>query len=191
MAPEAGVRLTCMCEDCQTYAHWLGRAGDMLDRWGGTDVFQMTPAQVEIGGGRERLRCIRQSKRGAQRWYAGCCKTPVGNSLGPKLPFLGLHHLFMDHDGDGRPRDEVLGPILARCNARWAQGDPPPDAYDRAPLWVTGRSAWVLLKGWARGARRPSPFHGERGRPIAELEQMSLEERNRLRAIVRGVADRT
>lgn len=89
--PSSGNRLTCMCDTCQAYAHHLGQADKILDQYGGTDVFQMTPSQLSITEGIENLRCLRLEGRGVLRWYAGCCNTPVANTGHlPRCPLSGF-----------------------------------------------------------------------------------------------------
>ena len=72
VAPDTGMHVVCMCDDCQAFAHFLER-DDVLDASGGTAIFQLRPAQLEITAGREHLRCMRLSEKGLLRWYAGCC----------------------------------------------------------------------------------------------------------------------
>ena len=76
-----GSRLVCMCDDCQTYAHHLGRAGDILDAHGGTEVYQTYPARLGFTQGSEPVRCLRLSPKGLMRWHTGCCRTPIGNTF--------------------------------------------------------------------------------------------------------------
>ncbi|HEX5661616.1 MAG TPA: DUF6151 family protein, partial [Polyangiales bacterium] len=52
-----GTRGVCYCDDCQAYAHFLGGA-DLLDRWGGSDIYQMMPKRVSFDAG-SKLRCVR------------------------------------------------------------------------------------------------------------------------------------
>ncbi len=159
VSPKRGNRLSCLCDDCQTYAHYLGRASEILDEYGGTDLYQTTPAQLTLSSGQEHLCCLRLSPKGLLRWYAGCCNTPIANTLhSAKVPFASVCHLFMDHTTDGRPRDEVLGPLRGRIQARFGHGKLPPDASPKAPARVILRSAASLLSGWVRGAQSPSPF---------------------------------
>lgn len=189
--PDRGNRLVCMCDDCQTYAHWLDRADAILDPNGGTDVFQLTPAQVRITGGREHIRCMRLSPKGLMRWYAGCCNTPIANTLDrPRLPFLGMPHTFMDHAAGGRSRDEDLGPVLARIQARFGKPPLPADAYPRAPFGLILRSIRQLLRGKLAGAHTPSPVFDDAGKAIVEPTVISLEERERLRGLL-ARAERT
>jgi hypothetical protein len=64
-----GRRLACYCDDCQSFAHFLGRADDVLDAHGGTDVFSMTLAHLEITEGADQLACVRLTAGGMFRWY--------------------------------------------------------------------------------------------------------------------------
>jgi len=183
--PDRGNRLVCMCDDCQAYAHWLDRADAILDQNGGTEVFQLTPAQVRITAGREHVRCLRLSPKGLMRWYAGCCNTPIANTLDrPRLPFLGMPHTFMDHASDGRSRDEALGPVLTRINARYGKPPLAADSHARAPMWLILRAIRQLLRGWFAGAHSPSPVFDDAGEPIVEPTVISLDERQRLRGLV-------
>lgn len=171
-----------MCDDCQTYAHWLGEPERILDEHGGTDVFQLTPAQLRIDQGHEHVRCVRLSSKGLMRWYAGCCKTPIANTLAsPRVPFAGVLHTFMDHQGDGRSRDEVLGPVRARTQGRFAPGGCPDGASPRAPVGIIFRALRHLLGGLVSGAHRPSPFFEASGRPVVEPTVVPPEERRSLR----------
>jgi hypothetical protein len=180
--PDRGNRLVCMCDDCQAYARWLDRVDAILDQNGGTDVFQLTPAQVQITAGHEHIRCVRLTEKGLMRWYAGCCNTPIANTLAsPRLPFIGVPHTFMDHAADGRSRDQALGPVLARTQARFGKPPLPPDAYPRAPLGLILRSIRQLLRGFWAGAHRPSPLFDPAGQPIVTPTVISPAERERSR----------
>ena len=183
LSPATGNRLVCLCDDCQDYAHHLEREEAILDADGGTDVFQMTPAQLEITHGAEHLRCLRLSPKGLLRWYTGCCNTPVGNTLAsPRVPFVGVPHLFMDHAASGLSRDQALGPVRAKIQARFSPRAVPADAHRRAPPSLIARSAWQLLRGWLAGRQRPSPFFDARtGAPTVEPTVLTPGQRERLR----------
>lgn len=181
----SGVRLVCHCDDCQSFAHWLGRPSDILDEFGGTDVFQISPAQVTFHNGTEHLALMRLSPRGLPRWYASCCNTPVCNTMAsPRAAFASLIQPIMQHEGE---RNAEIGPIRGRVNAAYAQGSPPDaDARIRPGtlLRSLGRLAWASL----RGEHSPSPFF-EGGEPSRPATVISLEERERLRAAVRPQVD--
>lgn len=172
----------CHCDDCQAYARWVGVDG-VVDRHGGTDIFQMTPSQLRISAGAEHLHCVRLSQKGLMRWYAGCCRTPVGNTLAsPRVPFVGVVHTFMDHAADGRSRNDVLGPPIAFIQGRFAVGGAPPHVHASAPPSLLVRSARLLLAAWLRGKGRPSPFFDARsGAPVALPRVLTSAEREELR----------
>ena len=89
LSPRAGFRVVCYCDDCQAFAHYLGRAEQMLDPLGGTDIFQTSPARVEFVEG--TVASMRLAANGMLRWYSACCRSPVGNTFASRgLPFVGI-----------------------------------------------------------------------------------------------------
>jgi hypothetical protein len=179
---ERGNRLVCYCDDCQAYARHLGGDG-IVDAQGGTDIFQLTPAQIRLAADREPLRCLRLTEKGLLRWYAGCCRTPVANTLAsPRVPFAGLVHTFMDF-ASGTSRDEVLGPPLARIHGRFVASGVPPGAHATAPPWLVLRSARLLLGAWIRGKSRPHPFFdATTGAPVVAPQVLTPAQREELRS---------
>src|SRR4029079_15856291 len=85
----------------------------ILDRWGGTDIYQMSPGRLQIDAEAGALACVRLSDKGMHRWYCASCKTPIANTMRSKLPFAGVIHAIMDHAGAGVSRDELFGPTKA------------------------------------------------------------------------------
>ena len=179
VAPRAGCRVVCYCDDCQAFARFLARPG-ITDEWGGTDIFQMAPSRVRITSGGDVLSCVRLSDKGMHRWYCGECKTPVGNTVSPRIPFVGLIHTFMDHESDGRARDDVLGKPLGYVQAKFAIGTPPSPPRNSSLFRVMRRSARLLGKWWLTGAGSPSPFFDETRAPRAEPRILRPEERHAL-----------
>jgi hypothetical protein len=177
ISPSAGARVVCYCVDCQAFARFLARPG-ITDESGGTDIFQTAPSRVRITSGADALACVRLSEKGMHRWYCGECKTPVGNTQGPRIPFVGLVHSFMDHGSHGRPRDEVLGKPIAYLRAKFATGTVPPHARDSSMLRVIGRSVRLLGTWWITGAGSPSPFFDDKSHaPRVEPRILGVEER--------------
>jgi hypothetical protein len=171
--------VVCYCNDCQAFARFLARPG-ITDKWGGTDVFQMAPSRVRITAGMDVLRCVRLSDKGMHRWYCGECMTPVGNTVSPRVPFVGLIHSFMDHETDGRARDEVLGKPLGYTMTKSAVSPVPSSTGGASLLRVIGRSVRLLGKWWLTGAGSPSPFFDEQRVPRAVPRILSAEERRAL-----------
>lgn len=181
MAPGSGCRVVCYCDDCQAFARFLARPG-ITDEWGGTDIFQMAPSRVRITKGADALRCVRLTEKGLHRWYCGECKTPVGNTVSARVPFVGLIHTFMDHGSDGRTRDDALGLPLGYVHTKFAIGPLPPRGHGSSLLRVIARSVKLLGKSWLTGAGSPSPFFDDRTRaPRAEPRVLGTDERRALR----------
>lgn len=181
ISPATDSRAICYCDDCQIYALHLGASG-VLDERGGTDACLLSPRQVHFDQGVEHLRCVRLSPKGLYRWYAGCCNTPLGNTLGPRVPVVILVHSCMDHSSGGRTRDEDLGPAKLRMLARFAKGGPPPGAHPKTPPRLLIRFLRQLARSYFGGRSKPSPFWTDQGQPRAEPRLMDRDEREALRA---------
>jgi hypothetical protein len=177
VSANSGCRVVCYCTDCQAFARFLARP-DIMDPWGGTDLFQMAPARLRLTAGAAALSCVRLSEKGMHRWYCGECKTPVGNTLGPGVPFVGVARAFMDHESDGRSRDEVLGKPIGYIKAKSATGSLPVSVRDASVLPAVARTIRLLATWWLTGAGRPSPFFPDGTRaPRAVPRILSVEER--------------
>jgi len=162
VSPSGGFRFVCYCKDCQAFARFLDRA-DVLDAAGGTDIFQMPPARVELSSGSDAVRCLRLSATGVLRWHTACCGTPIANTAAdPRFPVVALIHSFMDHAASDRSRDAVLGPPLCRIYERSAIGPLPPSASPRLSVALAVRRASKILVWWMRGLARPNPFFDDR-----------------------------
>jgi hypothetical protein len=182
--PSTGLRSVCYCDDCQAYAHFLGRASDILDASGGTDIFTARPSQLEITIGHENLKCVRLTPKGMYRWYTDCCNTPIANSMAwPKMPFAGVVHSILDYAASGTKRDEALGPIRARVQGKYGKPPLPPGTHATAPLWVVFETLVFLWKGFWAKQHQPSPFFHADGRPRARPRVLTLSEREALRTL--------
>jgi hypothetical protein len=177
----------CHCDDCQAYAHFLQRS-DLLDTYGGTEIFQMTPAQLTLSEGVHQVRCMRLSPKGLLRWYAGCCNTPIANTMpSPKVPFMGAVTAFIEASALPR-KDDALGPVIVRAFGKFAKGGIPPGGHAKAPASYIFRSLRIFLGAWLKGQHVPSPFFDGTGKPVVQPKVISKEERERLRGMVNGVS---
>ena len=156
VAPHSGFRFVCYCQDCQAFARFLERP-DVLDTAGGTDIFHMPAGRVKLTTGTDAVRCLHLSSK-VFRWYTDCCRTPIGNTAGPRFPVIGLIHSFMSLDTDGRTRDEMLGAPLCRIFEGSAVGPLPPNAPPPRSLGLVALRVPTLLGWWFRGLGRPNPF---------------------------------
>lgn len=157
----AYARLTCYCRDCQAYARWLGLP-DMMDARGGTDIVAMAPSGLRFSQGRARIACITLSGR-VFRWYADCCRTPLGNtSRSPRLHYVGMCTACMP---DAPALDATFGPggrCVVHADSAIAPVRPTPVAFAFAALSIARGVSWARLR-----RLRSSPFFDETtGRPI-------------------------
>src|SRR5262249_53797607 len=116
----------------------------------------MPTGRVQLAAGTDAVRCLRFSSK-VYRWYSDCCRTPIGNTAGPRFPVVAVIHSFMSH-GAERHRDEVLGPPLCRIFERSAIGPLPPNAPGRPSLGLFTRRGSKLFGWWWRGLGHPHPF---------------------------------
>ena len=160
-SPQKVNRVICYCDDCQAFAHQLGRA-DLLNAQGGSDIVQVAPASLTFIKGQNRIAGLRLSPKGLFRWHTTCCNTPIGNTLGPAIPFVGI----VAQTFDGGPRTA-------------------------APAGSTGINLTLLLRaitkvlGWRlRGRAWPHPFFQPKTRePTYPLRVLSQEQREALRPL--------
>ena len=182
LSRSTGNRVICYCDDCQAFARFLERT-DVMDSAGGTDVFQMAPARIQVTEGTDALRCLRLSDKGLYRWYTDCCRTPIGNMVGSRIPAIGVIHSFMDHEADGRNRDDVLGKPIALVHGRFAVGGIPPHAHATAPLGVVGRVVGMTLGWWIAGLGSPNAFFDPSTKaPRVKPRVLTTDERAALRS---------
>ena len=162
IAPKAdGTRSICHCRDCASFARHLERH-DYLDN-GGTELFQCLPADVTFDSGQEHLKLLRLSPTGLFRWYAGCCNTPIANTLPKNLPFAGMI-LPKGRKDFGRVKYVING--------------------EQAPMPVKDRgvpgAVFSIFKRMALGmitGRRGSPFWQDAKTPAAEAYVLTKAER--------------
>lgn len=165
-------RAVCHCADCQAYARHLDdgsdNGGDTLDEFGGTDVLQLTPAQVTFHQGADQLRCLRLTAKGLYRWYAGCCKTPIANTIAPGLPFVGLVHNALAADA---AMDTNVGPVQFYMQGKTAIAQRPGvKVHSGFPVgWFLATLPWFLMAK-IRGKQKPSPFFDDSGNPTVTPE---------------------
>ena len=169
ISPQVGIRVVCYCDDCQAFANHLGAGDTTLDSHGGTDIFQMSPAVLNIEQGLDNLACLRLTPRGPLRWYTKCCRTPIGNTPPThQLPFVGLIHSCVNVEEQSL--DQMLGPVSARIMVRYAKGDITTLDNTSAGFSLShlARMVWKLLLWRVHRDHKHSPFFdADTGAPIA------------------------
>jgi uncharacterized protein DUF6151 len=174
VGPRTVNRAVCYCHDCRAYVHWLER-DDLLDARGGSEIIQLARARLEIAEGIDQVRCMRLSPKGMHRWYAECCRTPLGNTI-PRIPYLGVVRGAFEVS----PANDAstFGETIA-TNVGSAVGGPPPGAG----LTFRGVAHLIrLLANWViRRLGHPTPFFDRNNRPTVTPHVLTARERQKLR----------
>jgi len=173
-------RAICYCKDCQSFAHYLGRAKDILDDLGGSDIVPMSPRSVVFTHGRESLACMQLSPKGLLRWYTKCCNTPIGNTWRHnKLAYIGVVHNCL---GNKEPSlDESFGPVRIYVNPQSAKNKV--TAKSRGAVGMMLRWIRMMVAERISGNYKKSPFFvAATGQPIAIPTVLTLEQRRVLRS---------
>ena len=164
-------RLICYCTDCRAFARFLGKATDVLDGQGGTEIIQVAQPRLHFIQGEDCLSAVRLSANGMIRWYTTCCGTPIGNTMGnPKASFIGLIHTCLDRS----QMDKDFGTHIAVLNTDTALGKSKPK--QRGLLGVLARFIWILITNLIGGRYRKSPLFNTSGLPRVDPKILSLEE---------------
>ena len=166
------MRVVCYCGDCRAFAHALTRS-DVLDANGGSEIYWTTPSRMKLSAGLDQVRCLRLSEKGLFRWYAGCCNTPIANTMGnPGMPFLSIMTAFIE-----APDPSVLGP-LRHVQTERALGTLPPEVK---PSKIIARAIISIIGARLRGEHKPNALFAD-DKPIAVPRVLPSAEREALRA---------
>jgi hypothetical protein len=177
-------RAVCYCRDCQAFAHFLGNVDAILDERGGSQIIQILPKNLTFTQGIEALACMRLTEKGLLRWYAGCCNTPIGNTLAtPKFSFIGLVHNCLE--SPGASLDESFGPIRAWVNTKGAKGEPKPALKGQGA--TVGWFFKAVLRARLNGDYKKTPlFHPDTAKPVVTPRVLSAGEHSNVMNAVRA-----
>jgi hypothetical protein len=161
----------------------LNRA-DTLDANGGTDIIPVMPSHLQFSQGWDQMQNVRLYRSGMFRWYAGCCKTPIGNAMtSAKMPYIGMaERIFTKKNSVAKVEDE-FGPITERMQAQFAKGELPPGARKTVSPGFMLRVLKFIISAKFTGAGSPSPFFDSEGIPTKEPYILKKEERESLRPL--------
>jgi hypothetical protein len=167
-------RCICYCQSCRAFAQFLGRASEILDAHGGTDIVQVRARALRFERGVEAIACMGFTP-GTLRWYARCCRTALANTPRSRaLPIAGVIHDCLHGEG-APPLDASFGPVAMNAYPQEALTPPPPRR--RPQVWMIARLAPTALRARFDASYRRSPFFRGDGEPIAEQHVLSAEER--------------
>jgi hypothetical protein len=157
--------LVCYCSDCQAFADELDAADRVLNEHGGTEIIQVAPSRVTFTQGHEQIACLQFSEKGAFRWYAKCCNTPIGNTAKPSVPFIGLIGNFIKMES--ATQKAQIGPVRSHCQTQHAAKSWPSNQKRNGyPLGLTMRMMMFIM-GWKMcGLGKENPLFTAAGDPI-------------------------
>jgi Family of unknown function (DUF6151) len=172
--------MVCYCRDCQAFARFLGTPG-LLDAQGGSEVYQLTQSQLRIESGQDKLACVRLSERGLLRFYASCCRTPIGNMLARRRsPFLALARSFID-PGPSRSLEDVMGPVILYVRTESATAPLPADRPKPNSILGTARVLKTLAASVLFGKHTPTPFFDANDKLVVTPEVLTPDRHEALR----------
>jgi hypothetical protein len=175
-------RAVCYCDDCQAFMHYLGHA-EWLDDHGGSDVVQLPPSMIQFERGMERIVSIRLTEKGLHRWFADCCKTPLGNTMTPAIPFIGIPVVAFKGVTGALQRDEAFGKPRAVVMGKFAIGEVP-DAAPGFPFVAQVRALSYVLRWKLAGKSWPHPYYDRgTGAPKYPVKILTTSEREALRPL--------
>ncbi|MCV2885039.1 DUF6151 family protein [Aestuariibacter sp. AA17] len=162
----SGNRLVCYCQDCQSFASALSQRASTLNKFGGTEIYQVAPEHLEITQGIDHIACMKLSAKGIHRWYSACCNTPICNTAGAKLPFVGIiHNAYHNNQNIGATCGPILGAVhyahLDNSTQALVKG---PHSHNRILLRIIRK----LLFWKLTGKGKTSPFYNRLGKPICK-----------------------
>jgi hypothetical protein len=180
ISPSVVNRVLCYCDDCQAFLHYLERA-DLFEPHSGTDVVQVAPQVVSFDKGNQSIVALRLTSKGMYRWYASCCKTPLGNTVSPSFPFIGMPLEVFRDVNDARSQNELFGPVRGASFGKFAT-EGIPAGSTKVNFRVVIRALRLVL-GWKlSGKTWPHPFFDRTSKtPSYPVYTLSSDEREALR----------
>ena len=179
-SPKSVNRVVCYCDDCQAFLHALSRE-DLLDTYGGTDIVQIAPGSLSFTRGEEHIVGLRLTSNRLYRWFAKCCNTPLGNTVGPAMPLVGI--IAQTFRSETQRLDDLFGPPIAGVFGKYAIGHPPQSAAGLSLRFLV-RAVSMMLRWRIRGEAWPNPFFERETRePRFPVTILSLQDREALRPL--------
>lgn len=171
-------RASCYCRDCRAFARWLGD-GALLDAAGGTDIVAMAPDGLQFTRGLDKLACLSLGPHGLLRWYASCCRTPLGNCpRDPRIHYLGVPVPAIAEPAEAI--DAAFGP-RGRIAVNVASATAPVASPRLARITGTLRIAAGVIAARLRGRRNTLLFDAY-GLPLREPLVLDRAQREALSA---------
>jgi hypothetical protein len=118
---------------------------------------------------------MRLSENGLLRWYADCCKTPIGNTAANyRLSFVGLVHNCLE--GPTASLDDSFGPVRMWSFTKSAKTKISASPFGMVPGMF--RILAMVLRARLNGAYKRTPFFTSTGAPIVTPKILTDGERS-------------
>ncbi len=168
-------RAVCYCKDCQAYARFLGAQDEVLNAHGGTEILAGHPRAIRLTAGLDNLACMSLSDKGILRWYASCCRSPIGNTPRNRgISYVGLVRTCVP-DLD----EKSVGPLRIAVNTSSATGNV--EATPFATFFGVIRIIRNVLGARLSGKYKENPFfEAESGAPVRTPRVITDAERQSL-----------
>lgn len=165
------MHVVCHCRDCRSAYTHLGLADPEK-----VAMLQTSQDRIRISQGGDNLRVFRHTAKGALRWYATCCGTPLFYTpLKGRLVNVGVHLDRLD-------APEAVGRVMAEGFVPKPGGGRTHRGAGRMLARMVSRMAAKNLNGeW-----RDTPFFDDEGSPARDPKILSREERAAALMGVRG-----
>ncbi|WP_179380638.1 DUF6151 family protein [Jannaschia marina] len=162
VSPAAYTHIVCHCRDCRSAYTHLGLADPEK-----VGILQTTQDRIRITEGGEHLRVFRHTPKGALRWFATCCDTPLFYTpLKARLVHVGLNTDRLETpDAVGEPVAEAYIPA------------PGGKVKNRGLGRMVGRMVTRMAAKNLSGEWRDTPFFEEDGTPARAPRVLSREDR--------------
>jgi hypothetical protein len=172
VVPGSFFHVHCLCCDCQSFASHLNNEDKILDKHGGSELFQTYPAFMEITEGQDKVGCVQLRDKGLYRWHTTCCNMPLANTMNSsKVPFVGVSVKLMKFASE-QEKMETLGSVTMKAFGKYSIGEMPKDAHPKFPVSYMPKILGFMLKGMFKKKNNPSPFFNGK-EPLAKVNILS------------------
>lgn len=162
VSPAEVNHVACHCRDCRSAYTFLGMPDPRR-----VEIVQTCQDKIRIDDGAVHLQVFRHTARGALRWYASCCDTPLFlTPLKARLVHVGVN-------ADRLSDPAHAGKVTAELFIPLADGK----TRNRGMLRAISRLISRIAARNLNGEWRKSPFFDEDGRPVRTPRILPPEER--------------
>ena len=122
---------------------------------------------------------LKLSPKGAVRWFAKCCNTPIANTISLKMSFHGVLQNFIDFKSSDLSKGVLIGPLEYRCMGKYGTKNPPEGSHEKFSKILFFKIIKTTFLGKITKSYLPNSFFNEKtGLPISQTILLSKEEKN-------------